>query len=100
MRTLLIFTILLFVSMCATAQLKFIAHRGASWYAPENSLAAIRLAWELGADGAECDIQLTKDHQIVLWHDDDTARLTGKKVAKVAHICPMSGHKPINTDRY
>lgn len=62
------------------AQLKFIAHRGASWYAPENSLAAIKLAWELGADGAECDIQLTKDRQIVLWHDSNTERLTIKKL--------------------
>jgi len=62
------------------AQLKFIAHRGASYYAPENSLAAIKLAWELGADGAECDIQLTKDNQIVLWHDGNTERLTGQKL--------------------
>jgi len=62
------------------AQLKFIAHRGASYYAPENSLAAIRLAWELGADGAECDIQLTKDNQIVLCHDNNTERLTGQKL--------------------
>lgn len=62
------------------AQLKYIAHRGASYYAPENSLAAIKLAWELGCDGAECDIQLTKDNQIVLWHDDNTERLTGQKL--------------------
>ena len=62
------------------AQLKYIAHRGASYYAPENSLAAIKLAWELGADGAECDIQLTKDNQIVLWHDGNTERLTGQKL--------------------
>lgn len=62
------------------AQLKFVAHCGASYYAPENSLAAIKLAWELGADGAECDIQLTKDNQIVLWHDSNTERLTGQKL--------------------
>ncbi len=66
------------------AQIKYIAHRGASYYAPENSLAAIKLAWELGCDGAECDIQLTKDNQIVLWHDDNTERLTGQKL-KIAH---------------
>lgn len=80
MKSLTFFSILLLSAICSTAQLKFIAHRGASWYAPENSLAAIRLAWELGSDGAECDIQLTKDKQIVLWHDTNTERLTGTKL--------------------
>ncbi|HZK93379.1 MAG TPA: glycerophosphodiester phosphodiesterase family protein [Prolixibacteraceae bacterium] len=80
MRSLTIFVLLLFVSMNTMAQLKFIAHRGASYYAPENSLAAIKLAWELGADGSECDIQLTKDNQVVLWHDGNTERLTGQKL--------------------
>jgi len=80
MRSLTLVTILLLSAICSTAQLRFIAHRGASWYAPENSLAAIRLAWELGSAGAECDIQLTKDQQIVLWHDGNTERLTGKKL--------------------
>ena len=37
-----------------------IAHRGASNLAPENTLASFRLAKELGADGIECDVQLTK----------------------------------------
>ena len=36
-----------------------IAHRGASNLAPENTLAAFRLAKRLGADGIECDVQLT-----------------------------------------
>lgn len=70
----------LFFVLTASAQMKYIAHRGASYYAPENSMAAFKLAWELGADGAECDIQLTKDKQIVIWHDDNTERLTGKKL--------------------
>ena len=72
--------VLILLGLGSSAQVKYIAHRGASYYAPENSLAAIRLAWELGADGAECDIQLTKDNQIVLWHDDNTERLTGVKL--------------------
>mgnify|MGYP002539712103 CR=1 FL=1 len=37
------------------------AHRGASEYAPENTLPAFRLAMEMGADGFENDIHLTKD---------------------------------------
>ena len=45
-------------------------HRGASGYAPENTLASFRKAVELKADGIELDIQLTKDRQIVVIHDE------------------------------
>jgi len=54
-----------------------IAHRGASGHAPENTLAAFRLAWEQGADGIEGDFHLTKDGHIVCLHDADTKRTTG-----------------------
>ena len=57
-----------------------IAHRGESHNAPENTLAAINLAWEKGAKAVEIDIQLTKDNEIVVFHDKDTARLSGKKL--------------------
>ena len=80
MKFLFLATSLLLLTFCLNAQLRFVAHRGASWYAPENSLGAIRLAWELGCDGAECDIQLTKDKQIVLCHDKNTERVTGQKL--------------------
>ena len=56
-----------------------IAHRGASNLAPENTLAAFRLAKRLGADGIECDVQLTKDHQLVIAHDYFTDDHTGVK---------------------
>lgn len=46
------------------------AHRGASGYAPENTIEAFRLAIEQGADGIELDVQLTKDDQIVVIHDE------------------------------
>jgi glycerophosphoryl diester phosphodiesterase len=52
-----------------------IAHRGASHDAPENTLAAFRLAWEQGADAIETDLRLTDDGAIVAFHDDDGARL-------------------------
>jgi glycerophosphoryl diester phosphodiesterase len=55
----------------------FIAHRGASYEAPENTLAAVNLAWQLDADGVEIDIQLTKDNQVVVFHDDNTLRYQG-----------------------
>jgi glycerophosphoryl diester phosphodiesterase len=57
--------------------LLFIGHRGASHLAPENTLASITLAFELGADAAECDIMLSEDNKVILFHDKDTRRLTG-----------------------
>ena len=58
--------------------LLYVAHRGASYLAPENTLASINLAWELGADAAECDVMLTSDQQVVLFHDKNTKKLTGE----------------------
>lgn len=46
------------------------AHRGASAYAPENTMAAFRKALQIGANGIELDIQKTKDNKIVIFHDD------------------------------
>jgi glycerophosphoryl diester phosphodiesterase len=54
-----------------------IAHRGASSDAPENTLAAFRLAWEQGADGIEGDFRLTADGRVVCIHDSDTKRVAG-----------------------
>lgn len=53
-----------------------IAHRGARSLAPENTLAAARVAWELGADMWEFDVQLTKDGEVILMHDDTLSRTT------------------------
>jgi len=57
---------------------QYVGHRGASYLAPENTLASIQLAWELGADAAECDVMLTADGKVVLFHDKNTKKLTGK----------------------
>ncbi len=56
---------------------EIVGHRGASYDAPENTLAAIRLGWEQNADAVEFDIYLSKDGQIVLIHDADTERVGG-----------------------
>jgi glycerophosphoryl diester phosphodiesterase len=53
-----------------------IAHRGASAYTAENTLAAFRLAIEQGADAIELDAQLTADGQVVVMHDDTVDRTT------------------------
>ena len=52
------------------------AHRGASAYAPENTLPAFRLAMEMGADGFENDIHLTRDKVFVLSHDGTIDRMS------------------------
>ncbi|MFH1446764.1 MAG: glycerophosphodiester phosphodiesterase [Chloroflexota bacterium] len=53
-----------------------IAHRGASAKAPENTLAAFELAFEMGADGIELDVMLSKDGKLVVIHDDTVDRTT------------------------
>ena len=53
-----------------------IAHRGASAYAPENTLSAIRQGVELGSDLVEVDVQRTRDGALVLVHDANLARTT------------------------
>lgn len=54
------------------------AHRGASEYAPENTMLAFNMGIEMGANGIETDIQLTKDRIAVLFHDDTLTRVTGE----------------------
>ena len=53
-----------------------IAHRGASVYAPENTIAAFRQAAEFGADAVELDAKLTSDGQVVVHHDRTLDRTT------------------------
>ncbi|NEB01500.1 glycerophosphodiester phosphodiesterase family protein [Streptomyces sp. SID13726] len=53
-----------------------IAHRGASAQAPENTLAAVDKAAELGAPWVENDVQRTKDGELVVLHDDSLRRTT------------------------
>jgi glycerophosphoryl diester phosphodiesterase len=56
-----------------------VAHRGASYDAPENTLAAFRLAWQQGADGIEADFHLSADGRVVCIHDKDTERVAGAR---------------------
>jgi glycerophosphoryl diester phosphodiesterase len=82
---LLITVFFVFYILNMTAQNTFIAHRGASYLAPENTVAAAKLAWELGADAVECDIHLSKDNRLMVIHDKDTKRTcSGKKNLTIA----------------
>jgi glycerophosphoryl diester phosphodiesterase len=58
-----------------------IAHRGESVEAPENTLSAINLAWQRGADGVEIDVHLTRDNQIVVIHNSRTRIISGKSLS-------------------
>ncbi len=60
-----------------------IAHRGARSLAPENTLAAARKAYSLGADLWETDVAVTADDHLVLMHDDAMMR-----TIKVSEIFP------------
>jgi len=57
-----------------------IGHRGAKGIAPENSLSGFKKAIELGIDGVELDVHLTKEGKLVVIHDLDLKRLTGLKI--------------------
>lgn len=54
-----------------------IGHRGASGYAPENTMVSFKKALEMGADMIELDVHRTLDGELVIMHDDDTKRITG-----------------------
>jgi glycerophosphoryl diester phosphodiesterase len=64
-------------ALCATKdRLHIVAHRGSSGSAPENTLAAFKLALESGAEIIECDVRLTRDEQVVIFHDRTLDRTT------------------------
>ena len=69
------------------------AHRGANHDAPQNTLAAFRLAVEMGADGVELDVQASKDGEAVVIHDftvdattDGQGRVADKTLAELREL--------------
>ena len=64
--------------LATVGSIEIVAHRGASFLAPENTLAAARLAWARGSDAVEVDVHLSRDKRIVAIHDGSTARTGGK----------------------
>lgn len=69
--------------LCLTADpnVEFVAHRGESYDAPENTLAAFQLAWERQVSTIELDVHLTKDGQLIVCHDPNTKKTTGVEKA-------------------
>ncbi|HIE97494.1 MAG TPA: glycerophosphodiester phosphodiesterase [Planctomycetes bacterium] len=68
----------IFSAATANGQL-IVAHRGSSYDAPENTLAAFRLAWEKQSDAIEGDFYVTSDDRIVCIHDRTTIRVAPKQ---------------------
>ena len=56
-----------------------LGHRGASGHAPENTLEAFKLAMDMGAEGFELDVHLSKDGELVVIHDETVDRTTNGK---------------------
>ena len=65
--------------------MKIYAHRGSSIAHHELTMAAYKAAVDEGADGFECDVRITKDNQLVLWHDADMQRVAGNP-ARIADL--------------
>jgi glycerophosphoryl diester phosphodiesterase len=78
-------TVLIVLSAIPAWSVEIIAHRGASADAPENTLAAMKLAWAQGADAVELDLWLSKDGKLIVFHDADTKRFESSK-RKIADL--------------
>jgi glycerophosphoryl diester phosphodiesterase len=66
---------------------EFIAHRGASYLAPENTIASTILGFELGAEAVEIDVHLSKDNRIMVIHDKNTRRIPGGQDLVISETC-------------
>jgi glycerophosphoryl diester phosphodiesterase len=58
---------------------EIIAHRGASFEVPENTMEAFQRGLDQGADAIECDVHLSSDNELVVIHDNDVERVSGLK---------------------
>jgi glycerophosphoryl diester phosphodiesterase len=78
-----------------------IAHRGASAYAPGNSLAAFELALRLGADAIELDLRATADGELVVLHDATLERTAGdpRFIAETPHAELSGLAEPVRPPR-
>ncbi len=75
---LILWSVLIFNSLEKENEVMIIAHRGSSFLAPENTLAAVDLAWQQQTDAVEIDVHLSKDNRLMVIHDHDTKRTAGK----------------------
>ena len=76
-----------------------VAHRGASAYAPENTVPAFELAAQQGATFVEFDLQLTKDKQVVCLHDNSLERTTDVEQVFPDGLAPQRRHADVDARR-
>ncbi|MCP4612366.1 MAG: glycerophosphodiester phosphodiesterase [Planctomycetes bacterium] len=79
--TLMLFCLFIVSTSGCTNSVEIIAHRGASYLAPENTMSSVMLGWEKRAD-VEVDVHLSKDNRIMVIHDSSTKK-TGKTDLKI-----------------
>ena len=84
-RLLILFLLVFITANSAFGQIKVVAHRGASRFAPENTLPSCEKAIEMGADYIEMDVRQTKDGVFILMHDASLKRTTNG-TGKVAEV--------------
>lgn len=77
-----------------------VAHRGASYDAPENTLAAFRLAWEQQADAIEGDFYLTSDNRIACIHDRTTKRAAPGQPELIVSETPLEELQKLDVGRW
>ena len=77
--------------------MKIIAHRGYSGLYPENTMLAFQKAAEISSDEIELDVQLSKDGEVVIFHDESLERLTGQRCW--LRDLPFSELKKLNTSQ-
>lgn len=82
----------------AGQDVELIAHRGESADAPENTLAAVKLAWERGVPSVEIDVHLTRDDSLAVIHDADTRRTTG--VQRVVRESTLAELRALDAGRW
>jgi len=77
---------------------EIIAHRGSSFLAPENTLAAAQLAWQEGADAVEGDFRITKDGHLVCIHDESLKRTAG--IDRLVSNCTLDELRTYDVGRW
>jgi len=98
--TAIIFVVVAFTSTDSCNAQLIVAHRGASHDAPENTLAAFRLAWEQGADAIEGDFYLTSDGQIACVHDKSTKRVAPGEPELIVEESTLSELRRLDVGRW
>lgn len=93
----LLLAALLLSTGCAS-KMEIIAHRGASYLAPENTVASAKLAWEKNADAVEVDVYLSADEQVVVIHDRTTKRTGGEEFEVAA--CTAEQLRALDVGRF